>query len=122
VKQQPVNIIVGLLTCYLAGTAWSTVPRQEGEPGISEFGAMLVAWADGAAAVICGFQLANTGTPFQEGMPAAPYFIFGSLALLAGAMDVRMLLRGGVSGAKRILRHVWRMCLALLIATLFLFP
>jgi hypothetical protein len=36
--------------------------------------------------------------------------------LLAAAGDVRMLLRGGVLGAKRIVRHLWRMCFGLFIA------
>jgi hypothetical protein len=36
--------------------------------------------------------------------------------LLAAAGDVRMLLRGGVFGAKRLARHLWRMCFGLFIA------
>jgi hypothetical protein len=36
--------------------------------------------------------------------------------LLAAAGDVRMLLRGGIFGAKRIARHLWRMCFGLFIA------
>src|SRR5258708_2995774 len=40
----------------------------------------------------------------------------GSVALLAAAGDVRMLVRGGVLGAKRIARHLWRMCFGLFIA------
>ena len=41
----------------------------------------------------------------------------GSVMLLAAAGDVRMLLGGGVSGAKRIARHLWRMCFGLFIAS-----
>ena len=37
--------------------------------------------------------------------------------LLAAAGDVRMLVRGGVFGAQRIVRHLWRMCFGLFIAT-----
>ena len=43
-------------------------------------------------------------------------FFMGSVMLLAGAGDVRMLVRGGVLGAKRIARHLWRMCFGLFIA------
>ena len=38
------------------------------------------------------------------------------MCLLAAAGDVRMLVRGGVLGAKRIARHLWRMCFGLFIA------
>ena len=43
-------------------------------------------------------------------------FFMGSVCLLAAAGDVRMLVRGGVLGAKRIARHLWRMCFGLFIA------
>ena len=41
----------------------------------------------------------------------------GSIMLLAASGDVRMLVRGGVSGTKRIARHLWRMCFGLFIAS-----
>jgi hypothetical protein len=44
-------------------------------------------------------------------------FFMGSVMLLAAAGDVRMLLRGGLFGAKRIARHLWRMCFGLFIAS-----
>jgi hypothetical protein len=40
----------------------------------------------------------------------------GSVMLLAAVGDVRMLVGGGVVGAKRIGRHLWRMCFGLFIA------
>ena len=43
-------------------------------------------------------------------------FFMGSVCLLAAAGDVRMLVRGGVFGARRIARHLWRMCFGLFIA------
>jgi amino acid permease len=44
-------------------------------------------------------------------------FFMGSVMLLAAAGDIRMLVRGGVFGAKRIVRHLWRMCFGLFVAT-----
>jgi hypothetical protein len=35
---------------------------------------------------------------------------------------LRMIVRGGVFGAQRIARHLWRMCLAMLMATLSFYP
>src|ERR1700692_1498299 len=43
-------------------------------------------------------------------------FFMGSVMLLAAAEDVRMLVRRGVLGTKRIARHLWRMCFGLFIA------
>jgi hypothetical protein len=44
------------------------------------------------------------------------HLFLGTVMLLAAAGDVRMLVRGGVFGAKRIARHLWRMCFGLFIA------
>jgi hypothetical protein len=45
----------------------------------------------------------------------------GSVAVVATVGDVRMLLRRGISGTRRIARHLWRMCFALFIASSSLF-
>ena len=64
-----------------------------------------------------GLKVVRSGASSQDGVPVGMTFFMGSVMVLAGAGDVRMLLRGGVLGAKRIARHLWRMCLALFIAT-----
>jgi hypothetical protein len=120
-KQEIVNVIAGVLTFYLVATAWLTVMRKEGETGLSELGAMLVALAVGAACLIFGWEASQSATGSKDGYPAAAYFVFASVALLSGAGDVRMLIRGGVSGAPRVARHLWRMCFALFIATISAF-
>src|SRR6266849_10917568 len=56
-----------------------------------------------------------------SGFPGVAYFIFGSVALLAAALDIRMLTRGGVAGAQRIARHLWRMCFTFLITVMSFF-
>jgi uncharacterized membrane protein YozB (DUF420 family) len=120
-KQQTINVVVGVLTFYLVATAWAAVKRKEGETGLFEFAAMLVASTVGASGLIFGSQAANSATGLKDGFPAVGYFVFGSVALFSAAGDVRMFLRGGVSGRQRIARHLWRMCFALLIAALSLF-
>ena len=120
-KQELMNLVVGVLTFYLVATAWLTVRRKEGETGLFEFGAMLVVLADGAACLIFGWEASHGATGLKDGYPAVAYLIFGSVALLCAALDVRMLIRGGVSGALRIARHLWRMCFALLITTISFF-
>lgn len=55
---------------------------------------------------------------------ALPFFIFGSIALLASVGDLRMIRAGGVQvlrGAPKIARHLWRMSFALPIAAFSFF-
>jgi hypothetical protein len=63
-----------------------------------------------------GIQVVRSGASSQDGVPVGMTFFMGSVMLLAAAGDVRMLVRGGVFGAKRTARHLWRMCFGLFIA------
>jgi len=56
-----------------------------------------------------------TGTKY--GYPPPLYFVFGSVALMAAAGDMRMIHLGSLQGRRRIVRHLWRMCFATFIAT-----
>ena len=46
-----------------------------------------------------------------------PLVMFALVALFAGAGDRRMIRAGGLKGAPRLRRHLWRMCTALFIAS-----
>jgi hypothetical protein len=112
-KAQRFNVFAGVLTFYLVATAWLTVRRKANERGLPELGLLLVALAAGASSMILSWEAAHRAT--GKGGSAAAYMIFGSIALLCSAGDVRTL-RSGVSGAQRLVRHLWRMCFALLIS------
>jgi hypothetical protein len=116
-KHQMLNGLQGVLTFYLVATAWWTAKRRDGETGIFDWSALMVPLAVGAGLGLYGLEAANSQTGSEGGYPAAAYFIFGSVALLFAAGDVRMLVRGGVSGSQRIARHLFRMCYALFTAT-----
>jgi uncharacterized membrane protein len=116
------NLMGSTLTFYLVATAWVAARRRDGKRGIFDAGALLFVLAVGSAGMIWGFQAVSGPTGSKDGYPAPFFFVFGSIALLFATSDVRMLVRGGVFGAKRIARHLWRMCLALLFALLSFYP
>jgi uncharacterized membrane protein len=116
-KSQPGNVFGGILTFYLVATAWVTARRRERGTGIFDWVALLAALAVGISISTFGVQAANSPSGSKDGVPAAMYFLLASVALLSAAGDVRMLVRGGVFGAQRITRHLWRMCFALFIAS-----
>jgi hypothetical protein len=120
-KHQPGNILGGTLTFYLVTTAWMTARRRDGEPGIFDWGALLVVLAVGTCQLTFGFEAAHSQTGLRFGYPPWPYFFMGSVAGLATAGDIRMLVRRGISGNQRIARHLWRMCFALFIAAASIF-
>jgi hypothetical protein len=115
-RRQPNNVGGGILTVYLIGTAWLTAKRRDGETSRFDWMVLLIPLALGVLTWMIGIKVVRSGASSQDGVPVGMTFFMGSVMLLAAAGDVRMLLRGGVSGAKRIARHLWRMCFGLFIA------
>jgi uncharacterized membrane protein len=113
------SVSVAILTIYLAATAWMTVRRKDGSVGWPETGAFLVAAGVTAALLIFGLHAASP--PAARPVQFVPYFVFASFAAFAAALDLRVILRGGISGAQRTARHLWRMCFALFFAAAFFF-
>jgi hypothetical protein len=111
------NVGGGVLTFYLVATAWVTAKRRDGETSIFDWVALLIPLWAGIGGWINGLEAVHSPTGSKYGVPAGVHFFLGSVMLLAAAGDVRMLLRGGVFGAQRIVRHLWRMCFGLFIAT-----
>lgn len=112
------NISGASLTLYLVLSAWVTVLRAPGRLGRGE---MAVAALGALVAVLIGsFALRAIVVPAAR--PALPfYLVFGSIVALATAADVRLIRRGGIAGSARTVRHLWRMCTAMLIATMSFF-
>jgi hypothetical protein len=115
-RHQPNNIGGGILTVYLIGTAWLTARRRDGETSRFDWVALLIPLAIGILHWTNGLKVVRSGASSQDGVPVGMILFMGSVCLLAAAGDVRMLVRGGVFGAKRIARHLWRMCFGLFIA------
>ncbi len=116
VRHQPNNIGGGIITFYLIGTAWLTAQRRDGETSRFDWVVLLIPLALGILTWMNGLKIVRSGASSQNGVPVGMTFFMGSVMLLAGAGDVRMLLRGGVRGVQRIARHLWRMCFGLFIA------
>jgi len=111
------NVVGGLLACYLVATAWLTARRREGETSIFDWAAFLFALAVGVVIMIDGLRIISGSIPRKAGVPVGMILFLGSVALLAAAGDIRMIVRGGVFGRQRIVRHLWRMCFSFFIAT-----
>ena len=117
VKDQANNMYGGMITVYMVATAWAAGRRREVAPGILEWGGLLVALAVGGAVLINGFAVATGAIRPGDGVPAGMYFFLGGIAWLAAVGDLRMLVRGGISGVQRVTRHLWRMSFALFVAS-----
>ena len=105
-----ISVIAGLLTFYLVTTALLTVRPPAKRWRWVEVLAMAFALGIGLLSIF--FMI--TGTTDGTG-PIG--IVFGTVALLAAAGDMRRLISPNRAWTHRIARHLWRMCLALWIAT-----
>lgn len=111
-KAEPESGLGGILTCYFIATSWVAARRHDGTSGKFEIAAC--ASALGAAALVAwGGFMGDATTPAGRG----PVFATAALCLLAGLLDLKVILRRKLSPAQRISRHLWRMCVAFFIAT-----
>lgn len=112
-----ISVMAGLLVFYLVGTGLLTVRRDVANA--SRWLAAFVTLALGVAAFAIGFGVAamSTANGRIDGVPGAVYVVFGAIALLAALGDVRVLRVGPPVGVARLTRHLWRMGVAMFIAT-----
>lgn len=115
-KHQSGNIMGGIFTFYLIATAWLTARRRDGQTSRFDWLLALIPLALGVINWANGIAVVRSGVDPPDGVPAGMIFFMGTIMLLAAAGDVRMLVRGGLFGAQRIARHLWRMCFGLFIA------
>jgi uncharacterized membrane protein len=110
-----ISSVAGLLAFYLVTTSLLTARRHDQRFHWMDVAAALI----GLTAAILGFTFGTYAVRSPTGMldeqVGAPAFVFGGVALLAVLGDLRMML-GRIQGARRIARHLWRMCFALWIA------
>lgn len=111
-KEVPESGLGGILTCYFIATSWVSARRRDGTTG--KFEMIACAFALGTAALmVWGGVMQGATTPAGVG----PLFAIAGFCLLAGLLDLNVVLRGRMTPAQRLSRHLWRMCFAFFIAT-----
>ncbi len=114
----PFSAIGGAFAFYLTATGWAAMIRGPGRIGRFEPVALLFILGVGAADLFLGSEAMASPSGALDGQPYQAAFIIAGLCVLAAGSDIAVILRGGVSGVARTTRHLWRMCLALLVTAL----
>jgi hypothetical protein len=118
-----VNVFIGILVAYLVASAWFTIRRPAGAVGVPEKVGLAIALILCAPFVLLSAQLAlglptffHSGMAFKGPLLLAIY-LFTLVLVIAAGGDAAVVFRSGVAGAARIARHLWRLCVALTLAT-----
>jgi hypothetical protein len=120
-KSQPGNVFGGMVTLYLVATSWLTARRRRNGSRIWDWAALALATGIAGFGAAYASEALRSPTGESHGYGPGPYIFLGSIAALGAIGDVRVLVRGGIEGSRRLARHLWRMCFALFIASMSVF-
>jgi hypothetical protein len=116
VVQAP-NAIAGIMALYLITTSWAAVRKRTIGVGALEIGGFVVALSVAAAGAAFIVMITGSPTGTIGSTPPQAFFVFLLVGSIAAASDLKVILAGGISGVPRVARHLWRMSVALTIAT-----
>lgn len=113
---QRVNTVAGIMTLYMVASAWAAGRRERIEAGLPLVVSFMIATLIAAAGAVFAIQASQSPTGTIDDSPPQSFYIFMTLGTIAALSDLKVILRGGISGAPRVARHLWRMCVSFFIA------
>lgn len=117
-EEIPGQVFGGLLAAYLVLSGTTTVRPLPGVGRRFDFALMLLAFVCAVVMLYGGAIEWLDPTVEVEGRPrVVPPLVGGTVLLLAAIGDLRAIRGGGLSGSRRLARHLWRMCMGLFVAT-----
>lgn len=114
---QRANVMAGILTLYLVISGWLAVRQKTLVVGRLEIVGLVVALATATTGVVWAVQASYTKSGTLDGSPPQAFYVFIFLGTLSAVGDLRLVMKGRLSGVPRLARHLWRMCAALFIAS-----
>lgn len=116
-SQQSTNFVAAILALYLLVTGVSAARRRQFVAGVQEKVGVWVAIAITLVGAVFMWLSAQSPDGSVDGSPPQAYILFivaGSLAVLG---DIGAIWRKKLSNNARVVRHLWRMCMSLFIAS-----
>jgi len=110
------DVITGILVIYLMLTAWATVRRQPGSVGVIEQVGFAIVLLSALASAWSVYMASTSESGSYNGSSTMVHAIGLVVLTLMTIGDLNNLLKKGLSGKARILRHLWRMCFAVFLA------
>jgi SNF family Na+-dependent transporter len=104
------------MSAYFVVTALTAVRQPSPWTRALNAAALLVAIGLAAVEITLGVKALGTPRGTLNGVPFFMLFFLATITSLAALGDIRVMRSGPLRGAKRLSRHLWRMCFALFIA------
>lgn len=111
------DMLSGALVCYLVLTSWFTFNPVSRKIDV----AMMMAGLVLLVSYVSLEWYLSTAEERRADVPVGAGYVFGSIVALSLIGDARLLLKTNISRANRVIRHLWRMCFALFMASVSFF-
>jgi len=111
------SLINGVFICYLISTSWMAIKQK---PKIIGYFEKISAFVGGTVALMLfkfGLQAAHSDIGKLNGFGPEVFYFFATIATIAVIFDIKMILSGGLTRPQLIVRHLWRMCFPMFMAT-----
>jgi uncharacterized membrane protein len=114
-----ITMLASGLTSYLVLSSWLAVKRPSANLKWMELATFVYGGVVTAYAAFLSYQGANgiTDSLGSYIVPAGVYYFFTAILSCAFVMDIRRYVIGELSMKQKVLRHLWRMCVAMYFAT-----
>lgn len=117
IRSQPANIVGGSIAVYMVSTGVLTLRRRDGASYWLDAAGIALALGIVYFSLSIGLRVLHSPMGRIDGIPPAPLFVFAGVTILAVLGDLRVMLVRGLRGKQRLVRHLWRMCFSLFIAS-----
>lgn len=115
------TLLLSILAAYLVATGWMAAKKQDDDIGRFETIACLAIILTAAGAAFIGHDVSGSITGELDGLPPGAFYALAGFSAYFGALDTKVIRRGGMSGKHRIAQHLWRMSSSMLIAVAIFF-
>jgi len=117
IKWQPANIVGGAIAVYMVATGVLTLRRRDQSSDLIDSAGIALAAGIAYFSLTIGLRVLHSPSGKIDGVPPTPLFAFAGVTLLAILGDLRVMIKRGLRGRQRLIRHLWRMCFSLFIAS-----
>ena len=117
IRDVPLSFLNGLLISYFVVTSYNVIKHQPDSINLLDKIMALFAVMLTGAFIYYASKAANALGGELGGFGPEAFIAFGSVALICALSDIRFVLKGGLAGKQRLIRHLWRMFFALLMST-----
>lgn len=117
IRDIPLSFLNGLLISYFVVTSFNVIKLKPNSINVIDKCMAVVSTLLTVGFIYYALKASQVPSGELGGFGSPVFFAFGAVALVSAFGDIRFLIKKGLSGKQRLLRHLWRMFFPLFMST-----